>query len=504
MDRFGAAASAAAAAAAPLLDDTPHEMAFRNDIGGRTIQPQYVTAYDDAALAVASGVSWPQLAAYANCATNASATCQNGFVTTLGRLMYRRPLTPAEVSGLVALYNGPNAPANQDPTPFQTGSRLVVQAMLLSPNFLYQLETELALPPATPAAPTPYEMATRLAMLVWKAGPDAALLDAAAAGKMATAAGIDAQLGRMMADPRARRGVRAFTDDWLGIYVVPNRDLVGGLTPSVLADMRSETLRFVERLAIDDKADLTQLFLDKKTELSPELSKLYGLTPIGTAPTAVYDLASNPNRIGVLTQPAVLGVRAGPAAASIAQRGHWLLNTVLCRDIDPPTQAALDLGAKVQAALPPTATERDFFMQHETFGAACQGCHAQMDPLGFPFVTFDVAGAFVTKDANGNVLRTDGTLSLDNAAHTYKDVVELSTILAKSPTIDDCFVRKYVQYALGRTVTARVSPSSYADDLAQIEALVPAFRQQGRQFGQLVAMVAKSPIFQAPARDMFP
>lgn len=272
----------------------------------------------------------------------------------VGALDVPAPAGPRRgITQLAAVYAGPNDPANQDPTPFQTGSRLVVQAMLLSPNFLYQLETQAAAPPAQPAPPSPYEIATRLSMLLWKAGPDVAQLDAAAAGKMAFSADIAAQVGPMLADPRARRGVRAFVDDWLGVYVVPNRTLVGGLTTTVLADMRSETLRFVERLAIDDKADLMQVFLDKKTELSPELAKLYGLTPTGTAPTAVYNLGSNPNRIGVLTQPAVLGVRAGPAAASIAQRGHWILNTILCRDIAPPTQAALDLGAKVQASLPP-------------------------------------------------------------------------------------------------------------------------------------------------------
>ncbi|MDP9002558.1 MAG: DUF1588 domain-containing protein, partial [Myxococcota bacterium] len=164
----------------------------------------------------------------------------------------------------------------------------------------------------------------------------------------------------------------------------------------------------------------------------------------------------------------------------------------------------LDLGAKVQASLPPTATERDFFTQHETFGPACQGCHSQMDPLGFPFVTYDIAGAYITHDSNGNALRTDGTLNLDNGTEPYADVVAFSGVLAKSPTIDDCIVRKYVQYLLGRTVTVRVNPATYADDLAQIETLVPVFRQQGRQFAQLAALVAKSPIFSAPARDMFP
>lgn len=102
------------------------------------------------------------------------------------------------------------------------------------------------------------------------------------------------------------------------------------------------------------------------------------------------------------------------------------------------------------------------------------------------------------------MLRTDGTLNLDNATEPYKDVVGMSTILSTSPSIDDCIVRKYVQYLLGRTVSPIVSPTTFADDLAQVETIVPTFRQQGRQFGQLAGLVATSPMFNAPARDMFP
>jgi Protein of unknown function (DUF1592)/Protein of unknown function (DUF1588)/Protein of unknown function (DUF1595)/Protein of unknown function (DUF1585) len=501
-DVFGAPAATQAGTIATVLDGPPPVLALLNDIEARAIQDQFVTEYSDAATAVAANVPWTQLAAYTSCTTNLSTTCQNEFIRTLGRLMYRRPLTSDEVANLASVYTGttanpgPNDPLSNDPTPFQTGSRLVVQAMLMSPHFLYQLEAQQA---PQPGPPTSYEVATRLSMLLWKAGPDAPLLDAAAGGQMASPAGISAQMTTMLADPRARRGAREFADDWLGVYSVPARTQLPALnlTGTVLADMRTETLRFFERLAFDDKADLMQLFVDKKTEISPELAKLYGLTPIGTAPTAVYDLTANPNRIGFLTQGATLGVRAGPAAASIAQRGHWVLNTLLCEDVGPIDPAAAAIANQAMAMLPATASERAFFALHEKLGASCAGCHTVMDSMGFPFLTYNVAGIYVTKDVNGNVLDPSGTLNLDGNAQPYKNVSEFAAILTKSPTIEECLVHKYVQYFLGRNPTA-------PEDAAQVVSVDAAFRQQGRQFSQLVNLVVASPALTAPARDMFP
>ena len=501
-DVLGAQAAAQASTAATALDGPPPVLAMLNDISARTIQDQFVTEYSDAATALATNVPWTQLATFASCTTDRDTTCQKAFINNLGRLFYRRPLTTAEVANLASVYTGttanpgPNDPLSKDPTPFQTGSRLVLQAMLMSPHFLYQLETQPA-PQAAP--PSSYEVATRLSMLIWKAGPDAQLLDAAAAGAMNAPAGINAQVTRMLADPRARRGAREFADDWLGVYSVPARTQLPALnlTGTVLADMRMETLRFFERLAFDDKADLMQLFLDKKTEISPELAKLYGLTPVGTAPTAVYDLTSNPNRIGLLTQGATLGVRAGPAAASIAQRGHWVLNTLLCQDVGPIDPKAAAIANQAVAMLPATASEREFFALHETLGATCAACHTSMDAMGFPFLTYDVAGAYVTKDANGNVLDPSGTLNLDGASQPYKDVSEFAPILAKSPIVEKCLVRKYVQYFLGRIPTG-------PEDTAEVASVETAFHQQGRQFLQLVNLLGANPVLTAPARDMFP
>lgn len=500
-DVFGQAAADAAAAvpSAADLDADPPNLVFRNDVAGRVIKEGYVTGYDEVALAVATSVGWDKLAPYyATCSTDKDAKCQDAFVSSLGRTMYRRPLTPAEVTNLAAIYGGPNDPKNADPTPFQTGSRLVVQAMLMSPNFLYQIEVKAG---AQPTAPTPFELATRLSLLLWNSGPDGKLLDAAAAGKLAASTDVTAQVAAMVADQKARRGVRGFTEEWLGIFDTPKRPVVGSLTSKLLVDMRNETLRFVERVALDDKADLMQLFTDKKTEVSPDLAKLYGLTPGGTS---VYDLSSNPNRAGLLTQPAVLGARL-TGYVSLGLRGHWVLNNILCRDVPPPDPAALAIAVQVKNDLPKTATDRDFFEKHETFGPACQGCHSQMDNLGYPFVNYDVAGAYSTKDENGNMLRSDGKVMLDGTEQAYTNAVDFSALLSKSAAVEACIVQKFVQYTLGRTRDDKdpAYAAVYDADTAQLESVVAGFRQQGRTFPGLVTHLATSPLLQAPAADMF-
>jgi len=152
---------------------------------------------------------------------------------------------------------------------------------------------------------------------------------------------------------------------------------------------------------------------------------------------------------------------------------------------------------KAMAMLPPTAPERAFFALHETLGPSCAACHTQMDPMGFPFLTYDVAGAYVTKDVNGNVLDPSGTLDLDGTAQPYNNVADFAALLAKSPTVENCLVHKYVQYFLGRNPTA-------PEDVAQVDSINKAFHQQGGRFSQLVNLVVASPALTAPARDMFP
>src|SRR5262249_13653459 len=150
---------------------------------------------------IAARAAWDGggLAAQAPC-TDATAACRGGFIRRLGRLTYRRPLTDADVANLAPLFD---AALPDDPNAFETGARLVVQAMLQSPYFLYRLERA----GVQPAPPGPYEIATRLSYLVWSSAPSPELLDAAERGELAAGGGaLPGVVTGMLADPRARRG----------------------------------------------------------------------------------------------------------------------------------------------------------------------------------------------------------------------------------------------------------------------------------------------------------
>ena len=313
-DVLGAPAAAQAGTIATVLDGPPPVLALLNDIAARTIQDQFVTEYADAATAVATNVPWTQLAAYMSCTDLSVARTISS--STLGRLMYRRRYLVTNSLPGRRQCPGPNSLLHrQDPTPFQTGSRLVVQAMLMSPNFLYQLETQQA-PKAAPPTPTRLLPAFH-ARMESRSRRTATRCRGRNNGVTRENQRAD---DRMLADPRARRGRRIKADDWLGVYSVPARTQLPAfnLTGLVLAGYAYGTA-VLRSASFDDKVKLMQLFVDKKTDISPgsqsSRSHAYGYNAhLG------LELSANPNR-RLLTQGATLGVRAQRRLSRSADTG---------------------------------------------------------------------------------------------------------------------------------------------------------------------------------------
>ena len=258
-----------------------------------------------------------------------------------------------------------------------------------------------------------------------------------------------------------------------------------GVTDALIAEMKQETLRFVDRVALSEGRDLTALFTDKTTELGPALAQVYGLTPSGPG-FASYDLTADPNRIGILTQPGFLILRAAPERATIVHRGLMILRDFLCAEVPPPPAAAASKITMVPANL----TDRDRFAMH-TADPACKACHDAFDPLGYPFEPFDLAGRFRDRDDFGNVLRSDGQVNLDSAAQPFKNTAEFAALLTRSPTVQRCFVQKLYQYAAGRALEA--------PDSGVVDGLVKQFTGAGRTYSAALKAVAASPAFRAMA-----
>lgn len=470
-----------------LPDDQPATGGgFRDDVAALLPSAVRTDAYERLAAAIVDRVPWAGgLAAHASC-TEPTAACREGFVRHLGRLLYRRPLTDGDVQNLAPLFDAADAAPDQDTT-FEGGARLVLQTMLQSPHFLYRLERGDGVDLRTgAAAPSSFELATRLAYLLWASAPGPELLDAAERGDLSRDGGaLSSTVAGMLSDMRARRGLDAYARDWLQLYRLdartPNDAL--GVGADLLAEMKQESLRLVERIALDERRDLTEILTDQHTELGPALAQVYGLDPV-SSDVAPYDLAGVPNRLGILTQPGFLILRAAPAHVSIVDRGLMVMRVFLCQEMPaPPPGAAAQIDS-----IPITLTDRDRFALHTT-APECAGCHDAFDPLGYPFEPFDFAGHFRTIDDNGNPLRNDGQVMLDGVLQSYADTASFAALLAASPTVQRCLVSKLYQYGMGRSLRAEDAPA--------IDRLAQAFADGGRTWSAAVAAVATSPAFRA-------
>ena len=471
--------------ASTLPDDQPATGGgFRNDINALLPAAVLTDAYETLATSVAQRVAWTNgLADHASC-SEPTAACREGFVRDLGRLLYRRPLTDNDVQNLTPLFDAAG-PAAAD---FEAGARLVLSAMLQSPHFLYRLERLDNIEPSSGKAhPSSFEIATRLSYFAWRSAPSASLLDAAAGTDFASPTSFAATVNTLFADPNAERGFQGYAEDWLQLYRLDARtpSLDQGVTPALIAEMKEETMRFATRIALTESRDLTALFTDKQTELGPALAGIYGVTPPaqGFAP---FDLTSDPNRIGILTQPGFLILNAAPERATIVHRGLMVLRVFECSEVPaPPPNAATQIDM-----IPQNLTDRDRFALH-TAAPTCKACHSAFDPLGYPFEPYDLAGRFSTKDAFGNTLRSDGEVILDGVARDFKNTAEFAGLMAQSASVQRCLLSKMFQYALGRSLNDA--------DQAGIDDLTEQFASAGRTYLAGMGEIATSPALRAMA-----
>ncbi len=479
---------------AKLLSEDIAADGFRNNVLGH--QPSVVRSEGYASMAewVASAAPWGDattrgLRDFAPCQAFED-PCEQGFVSSLGRLLFRRPLIPDEVANHRRLFRA----AQTETLPFEAAARLVLEALLQSPNFLFVIETispSSANPQPGLRLADPFELASRLSFLIWKSGPDLGLLDRAERGALATAAAVQDTLTAMLADPRARRGVRAFAEDWLALYSLDGRVLdrsLFDLPADVYQQMKAEPLALFERLALAEERPLPELFSESKTTLTPAVAALYGLPaadPMADPALAWReDLARNPVRIGLLTQPGVLALGGQDDHTSIVRRGLVILRTFLCRDVpDPPDAIATQFPD-----VPDGLTDRERFARHGA-DPVCAACHSHIDQLGYPFEPYDGLGRHRYTDRFGNHLRQDGVLELDGVANEYATIAGFAYLLARSPAIEACMVRKGVQYALGRSLGD--------DDESLVENVTTTFRKAGRRYQDLLRAIAGAPAFLA-------
>jgi hypothetical protein len=452
---------------------------FDNTTTAQTVSQLLGDQYVDTAVGLAEEIG--DVNALAGCDVGSGDTCVRAFVERFGRRAYRRPLTTVEVDGLMAK----NAEA-RGAVDAATGVRAVVASVLSSPNFLFKPEfggDASTLPEAKQA--TSFELAGRLASLLWASVPDDALLDAATNGELVTREQVAEQARRMLDDDNAHAAINAFYEQWLGLPLldsaVKDADAFPDWSDGLRDAMREETRRFIHHVLWDGDAKLSTLFTAPYSFLNASLAELYGAADGPDSDSTFAMTALDPaQRAGVLTQGAFMSSFANPQFGSPIKRGKWVRTRMLCQELpDPPA------NVPAPPAPAPNVSTRERFEMH-TNSPACAGCHVLIDGLGFGLENFDGIGKYRTTD-NGQPVDAKGRVNESDVDEEYVGGVQLAALLARSGQARDCLPSQWLRYALAR--------EEEDEDTCSLVGVRQAFEASGGDMRELMVALTQTDAF---------
>lgn len=416
--------------------------------------------------------------------------CATKLIAKYGRKAFRRPLEDEESAGLLAVYDaGRETGADGDVEDrFRAGADFAMRAILQSPGFLYRIE--LGDPSAIVAGVadlTPYEVASALSYMLVASPPDDALLAAAAAGELSSADALDEQARRLVAQmpERFAAQLRRFVREWLAIdFSVPawdkNTEIYPLYSPELERAIDEET-----DLDIDDWVSggptLTALLTRSETFVNATNAPLFGMTaPSGPMTKVPLDPEQ---RSGILTMPAFLGTRAHSDSSAPILRGISIVRSVMCLTIPPPPPNVPQLPPVSDTSF---TTTRDRVEKHVAAGA-CPGCHSKINPLGYPFESYDGLGVYRTRENGYDVDSSGAIVGTASSDQEVADAIELTHALADSAEVQDCFARQVFRATFGREETA--------GDECSLRAAIAAYRSHQLDARELLFSLLQSATF---------
>ena len=412
--------------------------------------------------------------------------CERRIVTDLARRAWRRPAEPREIDRLMTIVWDDHKRGAS----FEESVAAGVEAMLMSPNFLFRIEADPKPGPSGDAEHqiSQFELASRLSYFLWSSMPDDELLRAAAQKTLRTPAGLNAQARRMLKDPKAKALVENFGGQWLQFRalesVQPDPVRFMAFNDYLRLSMRQETALFFDNLLKTDGSILD--FLNGKYSfLNEQLAQYYGVPGVKGPEFRKVDLTGM-NRGGVLTQGSVLTASSYATRTSVVLRGKWVLENLLNAPVPPPPP---DIPKLDETAVGASMSLRQQMEKHRG-NAVCASCHARMDPIGFGLENFDAIGRWRTEDGKFPI-DASGTLP---DGRSFKGPEELKQILLADR---DAFTRglseKMLIYALGRGL----EPS----DKLTVTAIARQTAQDQYRISSLVLGIINSTPFQKRTGD---
>jgi len=416
--------------------------------------------------------------------------CARRFFAKYGRLLFRRPLRPAEMASISKV-----ARAATDGThSFYQGLQFGLERLLVSPNFLFRVESAEANAGGSGAHRlTGYSLASRVSFLLWNAPPDEVLLDAAKSGELQRPEGLERQVERMIASERFAQGVRAFFADMLGFDqfdgLSKDQSIFPKYTSQLSKDAEEQSLRTIVDLLVTQRGDYRDLFTTKTTFLNRNLGSLYKV-PVDDSAFGgwmPYAFGTSDPRAGLLTLAGFLildPTHEGRSSPTI--RGKSVRELLLCQKVPPPPPN-VDFKLVQDTHNPLYKTARERLTAHRD-NPTCAGCHAIMDPIGLAMENYDAIGEYRMQE---NQAPIDASGKFDGKP--YQDAIALGQILHDSPSVSNCLVERAYEYGVGRTASA--------GEREWLKYLEQRFATDGYKFPDLARRIVTAKAFQAVSAD---
>jgi cytochrome c553 len=434
---------------------------------GNMVSRAWDEATTQAALEVATHVV-PRLKTLAGTASDAPDAKKKlqAFGKRFVERAFRRPLSPAQQEVFVDRHFGDGD--------LETAVKRVILLALKSPRFLYrEVGSE---------DPDAFDVASRISFGLWDSLPDAPLLDAAAAGKLATPEQVTAQVERMAADPRTRAKMRLFYHQWLQLDRVQELEKDAkrfpDFTDQVESDLKVSLAMFLDDVTWGPGSDFRQLLMSESVYLNGRLAKIYGADLPPEAP--FQKVALDPaHHVGVLTHPLLMAGFAYDATTSPIHRGLFVARSLLGRRLRPPPEAVTPLPPELHPGM--TTRER---VSLQTKPQACQSCHSMINPLGFALENFDAVGRFRDTEGGRKIDAKGSYWTRAGDEVRFNGPRELGDSLLKSDETHSAFIEHLFHFFVKQPILAH--------GLDRPEKLRQEFIQSGFSMRKLLVQVIAS------------
>ena len=428
-----------------VTEPETHPAEFTNLSELRAAETRSVAAYETAARNAARAAVTANLNVFLPCGTaSPPESCVAEFIRNRIARAFGRPLTNTEVSDLLGIYRlglMDNA---------ATGVRLIIEAALQAPSFLYRSELGSAAAGNGKVKLSAHEVATAVAFALYDSVPDDDLWRKANDGSLLSPPVLAAEIDRLLKVPAVQANLSKKAGFWLGVERLHSTEKDTAVFPEFTANLKQDLYTSAQLFVQDvfTHGKIADLLTSRRMFLNANLAKLYGISGVTRADFTGVDGPAERGS-GILTQPAVLAAFSRPNRGDPIHRGLFVYNSLVCgSEIPPPPADAL----AVAMTFPKDATERElagFRAGH----SVCGTCHHLFDPLGLSTEKYDPIGRYRETDAKGPI---DSSATIkDLGADLDGPIAGLPDLVARLKVgrrVADCAATNLAVFVLGRTV----------------------------------------------------